>query len=60
MRITGSANKRGGVMSIDTFDRDERPGPRSFPLGDVLLAVGIWGVILGLSPLIAFHLLSVN
>jgi hypothetical protein len=36
-----------------------RPAPWSFTLGDILWAVGIWSVIICLSPVIVFYVLMV-
>ena len=47
--------KRGGVVSIETNFSD-RPG---FSTQDILWALGIWAVILGLSPMVVFYMLMV-
>jgi hypothetical protein len=36
------------------------PGQQGFTTQDILWAVGIWSVILSLSPVIAFYVLMVN
>ena len=48
--------KCGGVMSIEnnTF-----PEPQGFSGQDILWAVGVWSVILTLSPVIIFYMLMV-
>jgi hypothetical protein len=35
------------------------PGPQGFRTEDILWALGIWSVILGLSPVIIFYMLMV-
>jgi hypothetical protein len=49
--------KRGGVM-----DTQDNPNPNSggFCIQDILWAVGIWSVILTLSPVVMFYVLMVN
>jgi hypothetical protein len=49
--------KRGGVM--DTQD-NSNPNSGNFCTQDILWAVGIWSVILTLSPVVMFFLLMVN
>jgi hypothetical protein len=36
-----------------------RPVPQGFTIGDILWAIGIWSVILCLSPVIVFYMLMV-
>jgi len=36
-----------------------RPAPWSFTLGDILWTVGIWSVIICMSPVIVFYVLMV-
>jgi hypothetical protein len=48
--------KRGGVVA---FQDDSYPGYQEFSVEDILWAVGIWSVILTLTPAIAFYLLMV-
>ena len=36
-----------------------RPAPKGFTIEDILWAIGIWSVILGLSPVIVFYMLMV-
>ena len=48
--------KRGGVMNNQHAKADDR----GFCTQDVLWAVGIWSVILSLSPVILFYVLMVN
>ena len=49
--------KRGGVVSSQ--DNQFFEGP-VFSTGDILWALGVWSVILALSPVIVFYLLMVN
>ena len=49
--------KRGGVMEIQDSSEPARGG---FCLQDILWAVGIWSVILTLSPVVLFYVLMVN
>lgn len=48
--------KRGGVMNT----RNANPDQRGFCTQDILWAVGIWSVILSLSPVVLFYVLMVN
>ena len=48
--------KRGGVMN----NRNANPDHRGFSTQDILWAVGIWSVILSLSPVVVFYVLMVN
>jgi hypothetical protein len=48
--------KRGGVMNTENNPFPERLG---FSTGDILWALGVWSVILSLSPVIAFYMLMV-
>ena len=48
--------KRGGVMNIENNAFPERLG---FTTQDILWALGVWSVILSLSPVIAFYMLMV-
>ena len=50
------SRKRGGVVNIQNTTIPEQQG---FSTGDVLWAVGIWSVILSLSPVILFYVLMV-
>jgi len=50
-------NKRGGVVS--TRDNPFPEQQAGFTTGDILWALGIWTVILGLSPVIVFYMLMV-
>jgi hypothetical protein len=49
--------KRGGVVDIrnNAFPKD-----RGFCTLDILWAIGIWSVILSLSPVVLFYVLMVN
>jgi hypothetical protein len=49
--------KRGGVVSIQNHSFPEQQG---FSTEDILWAVGIWSVILSLSPVVVFYVLMVN
>jgi hypothetical protein len=49
--------KRGGVMEIQDNSESVKGG---FCLQDILWAVGIWSVILTLSPVVVFYVLMVN
>jgi hypothetical protein len=49
--------KRGGVMNIQN---NAFPKHRGFCIQDILWAVGIWSVILSLSPVVLFYVLMVN
>jgi hypothetical protein len=46
--------KRGGVVSL----QDQTP-ERGFTTEDILWAIGIWSVILCLSPVIIFYMLMI-
>jgi hypothetical protein len=48
--------KRGGVVSTQDNPFPEQAG---FTTEDILWALGIWTVILGLSPVIVFYMLMV-
>ena len=48
--------KRGGVVST----RKANPDHRGFSTQDILWAVGIWSVILSLSPVVLFYVLMVR
>jgi hypothetical protein len=47
-------------MSTEAGDEKRSDAARSFPIQDVLLAIGILAVIFGLTPVIAFYLLMAN
>ena len=49
--------KRGGVM--ETQD-NSNPKSGGFCTQDIIWAVGVWSVILSLSPVIMFYVLMVN
>jgi hypothetical protein len=57
MNIPARAKKRGGVVSIQNHSFPEQQG---FSTEDILWAVGIWSVILSLSPVVVFYVLMVN
>lgn|GEM_PF-5219386 len=46
---------RGGVVNIETNFSDQA----RFSTQDILWALGIWAVILGLSPMVVFYMLMV-
>jgi hypothetical protein len=48
--------KRGGVVNIQNNPSAEQQG---FTTEDILWALGIWSVILSLSPVIIFYMLMV-
>ena len=50
------SKKRGGVMNTQDNPFPEQQG---FSTEDILWALGIWSVILGLSPVIVFYMLMV-
>jgi hypothetical protein len=66
--------KRGGVVNTQNNPSAEQPGfsasaeqqgfstsaePQGFTTADILWALGIWSVILSLSPVIVFYMLMV-
>jgi len=51
-----NSEKRGGVVK---FEENTIPDQRGFTTEDVLWALGIWSVILTLSPVILFYMLMV-
>jgi hypothetical protein len=51
-----NSEKRGGVVN---FENNTIPDQRGFTTEDVLWAVGIWSVILTMSPVIVFYMLMV-
>jgi hypothetical protein len=53
--------KRGGVVSTqdNPFQYDLLPEQQGFTTEDVLWSLGIWSVILSLSPVIVFYVLMV-
>jgi len=53
---THKSKKRGGVVSTQD---NPFPGQQGFSTEDILWALGIWSVILGLSPVIVFYMLMV-
>jgi hypothetical protein len=52
--------KSSTPMSIEADDVKRSDAARSFPIQDVLWAIGILAVIFGLTPVIAFYLLMAN
>ena len=55
-RCRNKNKKRGGV----TNNQHARPNHQGFCTQDILWAVGIWSVILSLSPVVVFYVLMVN
>jgi hypothetical protein len=55
--ISPQEQKRRDVVSTKNNPFPEQQG---FSTGDILWAVGIWSVILSLSPVILFYVLMVN
>ena len=56
-RSVGKNQKRGGVVSTQDHQYPEQQG---FSTGDIVWALGIWSVILSLSPVVVFYVLMVN
>jgi hypothetical protein len=54
--ISPQQQKRGGVVSTES---NIFPEPQGFSGQDILWALGVWSVILGLSPVIIFYMLMV-
>jgi len=44
---------------VSTQD-NQYPGQQGFSTGDIVWALGIWSVILSLSPVVVFYVLMVN
>jgi hypothetical protein len=55
--VGAKAKKRGGVMTARNHSYREQ---QRFSTQDILWALGIWSVILSLSPVIAFYVLMVG
>jgi len=55
-RCRNKNKKRGGVMN----NQHAGPDRQGFSTQDILWAVGIWSVILSLSPVVVFYVLMVN
>jgi hypothetical protein len=49
--------ERGGVVNGQNNPFPEQQG---FSTGDILWALGVWSVILSLSPVVVFYVLMVN
>jgi len=61
--IRHNNKKRGGVMdTLETLEPQEDSNPKwgGFCMQDIIWAVGIWSVILTLSPVVMFYVLMVN
>jgi hypothetical protein len=54
--IPQEQKKRGGVVNI----QDNQFPEQGFSKQDILWALGIWSVILSLSPVVVFYVLMVN
>jgi hypothetical protein len=52
-----TTRKRGGVVNSRNNPFPEKQG---FSTQDILWALGIWSVILSLSPVVVFYVLMVN
>jgi hypothetical protein len=50
--------KRGGV--VNGKNNHSHPEKQGFSIQDILWALGIWSVILTLSPIVMFYVLMVN
>jgi hypothetical protein len=50
--------KRGGV--VNGKNNHSHPEKQGFRTEDILWALGIWSVILSLSPVVVFYVLMVN
>ena len=48
---------RGGVMTIENHQLSEHS---RFRTQDIVWALGVWSVILGLTPIVLFYMLMVN
>jgi hypothetical protein len=55
--LSPKSKKRGGVVKLENNQLPEQGG---FSMQDILWAVGIWSVILSLSPVVLFYVLMVN
>jgi len=53
-----ATQKRGGV--VNGKNNHSHPEKRGFRTEDILWALGIWSVILTLSPVVVFYVLMVN
>ncbi len=56
LSISPEEQKRGGVVNTQG---NPFPEPQGFTTEDVLFALGVWSVILTLSPVIVFYMLMV-
>jgi len=50
-------SKCGGIVNTRN---NPFPEQQAFSTGDILWAVGVWSVILSLSPVVVFYMLMVN
>lgn len=50
----------GDIMTTQTFGNDKDVAAHGYLLADILWSIGIWAVLLGLSPAIVFYILMVN
>ena len=56
INLPATTKKRGAFVSIEDNTFSE---PHGFTTEDILWTLGIWSVILGLSPVIMFYMLMV-
>jgi hypothetical protein len=54
--VSPQEQERGGVVNTEDNHFPEQQG---FTTGDILWALGIWSVILSLSPVVVFYVLMV-
>ncbi len=50
----------GDIMSTQAFGDDKGGVAQGYLLEDILWSIGIWAVLLGLSPAIVFYILMIN
>jgi hypothetical protein len=60
--IDPQQQKRGGVVNGKNYKNNNNPyaEKQGFSTQDILWALGIWSVILSLSPVVLFYVLMVN
>lgn len=59
---TRKSKKRGGVVTTldnNSFHENSFAEQQGFTTGDILWAVGIWSVILSMTPVVVFYMLMV-
>jgi Na+/H+ antiporter NhaD/arsenite permease-like protein len=54
------AATKAGMQGVMSTQNSGFPEDRGFSIQDILWAVGIWSVILSLSPVVLFYVLMVN